>query len=144
MMKVAVVGLDDEYVAEFAKNLAEVFNIQYINFDDELCEKIVMLRNTKLEQMLYVLEQTEKELLSSCLSEKNFVISVKNSTFISNANYKYFKNVLTICIEKDSNEKTFKNIQNLIKKHCKIKINQEKIDINEVKNEILNYFNENK
>lgn len=139
LMKVVIVGLDDEFVASLTEELAKLLQIKFIDFNDLFCSNIVFMKNKQIDTMIDDLQKEEKRLLNSCVVADDFIMSVPNSTFISNLNYKIFKNVLTICVEIKNNNKIKENIQKLLKKYCKFTINKENINLNEIKNIILNY-----
>ena len=138
-MKVVVVGLDDKIVASLTKELARLLQIKFVDFDELFCSNIAFMKNKQYSKMIDELQQEEKNLLNACLKESDFVMYVPNAIYISNLNYKIFENVLTICVETENNNKINKNIEMLLKKYCKIKINNENINLNDIKNIILNY-----
>ena len=133
-MQIAVVGLDDEFVIEFSKILASKLKLEYVNFNAEFEKLLLNCDNKSLLALNNELTTKETALIRKFTQAKDVVISITNDAFISNENYKLFDNLITILIEKKETDKTLKNIEKLLKKHCKIAIKQERIDINEILN----------
>ena len=139
-MNVVIVGLDDEFCATFSKTIADFLQLEYINFETYFDDGLLFLNDYPLEDANTQFNQIEKEKLKELLNKNNIVISLNNSTFLSNQNYNLFNNHLTICVEKVEVDKILKNIQKLIKNHCKITINQEITNNKQIKNLLSNYF----
>ena len=133
-MNIAVVGLDNQFVIDFSKILASKLNLNYISFDDEFNKVLLNNNEASLLNLNDKLTTQENWLMKKLTQQKDIILSVSNDTFVSNENYKLFQNFVTIFIEKKETDKILKNIQKLIKKHCKITIKQEKIDINKILN----------
>ena len=50
-MKVAIVGLDDEFVASLTEELAQLLQIQFIDFNAQYCSNIVFMKNKEINVM---------------------------------------------------------------------------------------------
>lgn len=140
-MKIAIVGLDDDFVENFSNQLASILNLTYKSFTAEFDKYLLSTVNQSVFEIDDVLQSQEKRLLSKLLNIDNVVLSVNDDTFLSNNNYLIFKDVLTICVEKKENDKILNNIQKLIKKHCKLVIKQENFEINSILNKIRGKYN---
>lgn len=125
-MLVAIIGLDDEFAKEFAKSLASKLDVKYKDFDSELSYYFTFQKVTTLQTANEEYISSEIEFIKKLLKE-NVIISIPNDVYVSNKNYELFKDVLTIFIERKESKEVLKNIQKLIKKHCKIVIKQEKL-----------------
>ena len=140
-MKIAIVGLDDDFVENFSNQLASILNLTYKSFTAEFDKYLLSTVNQSIFEIDDVLQSQEKRLLSKLLNIDNVVLSVNDDTFLSNNNYLIFKDVLTICVDKKENDKILNNIQKLIKKHCKLVIKQENFEINSILNKIRGKYN---
>ncbi len=136
-MNVVFVGVDDEYVMKLAQAVAKLLDFVHVNFDRNL---EIILQKTELLNIKYfedALCEKEQNVIKKILSTDKQVISICNNSFLSNKNYELFKNELIICVEKIEENKILKNIEKLIKKHSLICLKQEKIDLNQLKNNIF-------
>lgn len=140
-MKIAIVGLDDDFVIEFSNQLASALNLQHVNFNSEYDKILLTSINQSLFETNDIMEEKETILLKNLIDLDNVIISINDDAFLSNVNYKLLNNILTILIEKKENDKILNNIQKLIKKHCKLIINQENIEINSILNKIRGNYN---
>ena len=139
-MKVVIVGLDDLAVVDMSKNLASTLGFKCLNFDSEFEKVLLTSKDYPLIEIDVLLERKEKMLIEYILKFDDIVLAISNNSYLSNENYKLFKDDVTICVEKEENEKILKNLQNLIKKHCKISINQQNYDISMLIDEIKKYY----
>ncbi len=142
-MNVAIVCLDDEFSEKLAETIASLLGFEYVRFNDSFQIGLISSCDFPIEKSLKEMCDLEKETLKTLLARQQIVISVPNDTFLSNQNHLLFKDFLTICVEIKINEKINKNIQKLIKKYSKITIKQEKIKLNQLKNNILKSLNKN-
>ncbi len=140
-MKIAIVGLDDDFVVDFSNQLASALGLQHINFNFEYDKVLLNSINQSVFETNEILEKQETVLLKNLIELNNVLISIDDDAFLSNSNYKLLNNVLTILIEKKENDKILNNIQKLIKKHCKLTINQENIELNSILNKIRGNYN---
>lgn len=131
-MNIAIVGLDYDFVVHFSKSLAVKMKMKFVDFENEF-EK-VMLTTDNLEILNGQAEVKEAVFLNQLAQQKNIVLSISNESFLSNRNYEVLNDFFIILIEKKEDNKILKNIQKIIKKHCKIAIKQENISINEILN----------
>lgn len=142
-MNVIIVGIDDDFVVGFSKTVAQTLGFEYVNFDTEFEKILIQTKDEYLQSFEPVLDAKERDCILTILKAEKQVISVCNNSFLSNKNYELFKDQLTIIVEKQEKEKILKNIQKLIKKHCKICLKQEKIDLNLLKNNIFKKLKNN-
>lgn len=141
-MNVVIVGIDDEFCEELSQTVAVNIACEYVNFNDLFSVDLIRSFDFPLAEANENLNQQEKLRIQTLAKRDNVVTSINHSAFLSNENYALFEQALTICVEKKQTEKILKNIQNLIKKHCKICLNQEKINLKEIKYKIKSYYNE--
>ena len=131
-MNIAIVGLDYDFVVYFSKSLAVKMKMKFVDFENEFEKE--MLTTDNLEILNGQAEVKEAVFLNQLAQQKNIVLSISNESFLSNRNYEVLNDFFIILIEKKEDKKILKNIQKIIKKHCKIAIKQENININEILN----------
>ena len=123
-MRVVVVGLNNDFVKKFSKDFASEIKCNYIDFDEELNTYLMLQSMSDLQTANEEFLILEELLIKHSLDTDNFIMSISNETYLSNDNYKLFENATTILLEKKEDDKTLRNIQKLLKKHCKIIIKQ--------------------
>lgn len=141
MKNIVIVGLDDEFVVDFAEAVALTIGFQHVNFDFEFEKELVQSKDYPLTEVDKLMKDKETKILNHLLNKDNVVLSVSNNSFLANLKNDLFNKSFTILIERKENEKLSKNIQKLIKKYCKISLKQEKINLNNLKSNILKHFN---
>lgn len=136
-MKIAVVCIENEVGMSFANSLADYMQLQYLNFQDLMVEDFVESYDFPLEYMNVQMQMIEKQQIKKMNFLGNCVVFIENETFLSNGNHQLLNGFKTICLEIKTDDTTKINIQKLIKKYCKISINQENINLFNIKNIIL-------
>ena len=133
-MRVVFVGLNNDFVKEFAKEFASELKINYMDFDEELNAYLILQKVSTLQTANEEFLTLEELLIKQLLDADNFIMSISNEVYLSNENYKLFENTLTLLMEKKEDDKILINIQKLLKKHCKITIKQDKIEMKKILN----------
>lgn len=138
VMKIAIVGLDDKFVIDFANQLAKLLNLKHQNFAIEFNRVLLNFINVSSSDFL---QAQESALMQRLINEENKILSLSGDEYLSNKNYLFFKNTTTIFMERKEKNKILNNIQKLIKKHCEITIKQNKFKTNEIANKIRGKYN---
>ena len=124
MSNIIVVSMDEEKSTNMAKKLSKQLKFNYIDAGERFDE--FLLSTMDLPTMLVdeILNLQESELLSELAKEQNAVIKVANDTFLSNENYKIFKNSTVVLLVVEKLGKTKRAIENHIKKYANVIINE--------------------
>lgn len=133
-MRVVFVGINNNFVKEFAKEFASELEINYIDFDEKLDAYLILQKVSTLQAANEEFLTLEELLIKQLLNADNFVMSISNEIYLSNEHCKLFENAITIMLEKKEDDKILINIQKLLKKHCKFAIKQEKIEMKKILN----------
>jgi len=91
---------------------------------------LLVSNNEPLFFMNEIWGKREGENIFDVAQKYDVVISIRDDSFLSNEHYELFADSLTILIEREETDKIRNNIQNLIKKHCKMSFSQENFDFN--------------
>ena len=123
-MNILVTSLNFDYAQEIAQKIAKKLKCKVLNAN-ELFNKTLLLSIGN--PILLVDEELNLKETELCLKVSNFdgVVAISDDMFISNENYKYFKNSQKILVFSKNLGKIKKNIENLVKQHCNYSINYE-------------------
>lgn len=119
MEKIIVFGLNFEDVQQISRAIAKKLNLKFFNAK-QIFNKTLL--KSAVDPVLLVDDiLNEKEsLLCAQLAEQNGVVAMSDDMFLSNENYKYFKNFTKILIKSKTNSKLKQNIENLLQTHATI------------------------
>ena len=119
MEKFIIFGLDFEQVQATARSLSKKLNLKFLNAG-EIFNK-TLLKSANDPVLLIDDELNEQEsLLCQKLSEQEGVIAMADDMFLSNENYKFFKNFTKILLKSNTKSKLKQNIENLLQSHATI------------------------
>jgi len=138
-MNIAIVGGEYEFAKQFSKTLANKLNLEPIDFKTEF-EKVLLSLNCSIFVENEILQVKETQMLQEFCVKKNVVLQVSEDVIFSNGNYKYLNNNFIIYINSKKINNFENNIKKLIKNKINIEINQEKINFNEIINNIRGYY----
>ena len=125
MENITIVSMDNELAKHVAKQLSKKLNVEFLDAGYEL-EK-VLLRDAKLSVFDETTATKEKMLIALLTKQSNSVVAIENEMFLSNENYKQCKGI-TVLLEINNKEEMLENLQNLIKKHCKISTKETRVE----------------
>ncbi len=98
MKNIVVVSLIDEKAKNIAQNLAKKLKFTYIDADEKFEDYLLSSFEAPTILVDEILNAKESELLGELAKERNAVIKVSNDAFLSNVNYKLFKNCIVLLI----------------------------------------------
>lgn len=117
-MNITLFGMDDTAVINLALELSKKLNIKHINatiaFSDYL-----MSKDKKCNENL---EKLEKCFIEKISNFNNVIISIPHDMFISNKNYKFFKNSLKIHVKINLSVEILKNLDKLLEKYSNLSV----------------------
>ena len=117
-MNITLFGIDDTAVINLALELSKKLNIKHINatiaFSDYL-----MSKDKKSNKNL---EKLEKCFIEKISNFNNVIISIPHDMFISNKNYKFFKNSLKIHVKFNLSVEILKNLDKLLEKYSNLSV----------------------
>lgn len=130
MGNIVIVGIDKIFCANVAKELSNKINFNFINAGEKFEKLLVATSGQNVFLMDDILQQKETEFLNKLSQKNNVVLFVDDDMFLSNENYKLFKNSKIILMENEKLNENHLKIQKIIKKYCNYSINIENFDIN--------------
>ena len=89
-MRVVFVGLNNDFVKEFAKEFASELKINYMDFDEELNAYLILQKVSTLQTANEEFLTLEELLIKQLLDADNFIMSISNEIYLSNEHYKLF------------------------------------------------------
>ena len=117
MKKIIIFGLEYEQVQEIAHSVSKKLNLKFLN-SQQIFNK-TLLKSASDPVLLIDDELNEQESkLCKKLAEQDGVIAMSDDMFLSNENYKYFKNFAKILIKSKTHSKIKQNIENLLQSHA--------------------------
>lgn len=134
MKSLLIVGIDNEFVHNFAEILAKVMKFEFVDVDLEFEKVLINSFDSPIFEADEILIHKERMLLGGLTKRENIVLCVKDNTFLSNENYSVCSNSLVITIEKQNLNKIENNIQNLLKQHSTFCVLQSELTIEKMIN----------
>lgn len=132
MKNLTIVGIDNDFVKSFAKNIADKLGYNYIDANEEFDKILLANNNYPMFLLDEILVQKESHLIDELLTKDKTIISISDDMFLSNEHYKKFEFSTSIIIMDENLDKTRMKIQNLIKKYTKFAFNKNKIKANDI------------
>lgn len=124
MENIVIVGIDKDFCITISKQLSKSIKFKFVNAEEKFQSLLISTAQESVFLIDDFLNQKETEILIEILKSKQSIIFVPNDMFLSNKNYKIFKDVKTILIEDDSLNEIMLKIQKGIKNYCKYSINK--------------------
>lgn len=124
MENIVIVGIDKDFCITISKQLSKSIKFKFVNAEEKFQSLLISTAQESVFLIDDFLNQKETEILIEILKSKQSIIFVPNDMFLSNKNYKIFKDVKTILIEDDSLNEIMLKIQKRIKNYCKYSINK--------------------
>lgn len=119
MKKIIIFGLNFEDVKQTARAISKNFNLKFFNAQ-EIFNK-TLLKSADYPVLLIDDELNAQEsLLCKRLTDQEGVVAMSDDMFLSNENYKNFKNFTKILLKSKTNSKLKQNIENLLQTHATI------------------------
>ena len=120
MKNIIIFGLNFEQVQEIARSISKKLSLKFLNAK-EIFNK-TLLKSASDPVLLIDDELNEQEsLLCKKISEQSGVVAaMPDDMFLSNENYKYFKNFTKILLKSNTKSKLKQNIENLLQTHATI------------------------
>ncbi len=132
MKNLTIVGIDNDFVKSFAKNIADKLGYNYIDANEEFDKILLANNNYPMFLLDEILVQKESHLIDELLTKDKTIISISDDMFLSNEHYKKFEFSTSIIIMDENLDKTRMKIQNLIKKYTKFAFNKNEIKANDI------------
>lgn len=133
MDSIVIVGMNKDYCKTLSNTLAKIFNFKYVDAESEFENLLINSFDHPMMLVDDILREKETEFLTQLSKLTDVVIYLADDTYLSNEHYKIFKNFNTILVETNCKNKILKNIQNLLKKYCKFSVNEQNLNIDELK-----------
>ena len=120
MKNIIIFGLNFEQVQEIARSISKKLSLKFLNAK-EIFNK-TLLKSVSDPVLLIDDELNEQEsLLCKKISEQNGVVAaMPDDMFLTNENYKNFKNFTKILLKSNTKSKLKQNIENLLQTHATI------------------------
>lgn len=120
MKNIIIFGLNFEQVQEIARSISKKLSLKFLNAK-EIFNK-TLLKSASDPVLLIDDELNEQEsLLCKKISEQSGVVAaMPDDMFLSNENYKNFKNFTKILLKSNTKSKLKQNIENLLQTHATI------------------------
>ena len=120
MKNIIIFGLNFEQVQEIARSISKKLSLKFLNAK-EIFNK-TLLKSASDPVLLIDDELNEQEsLLCKKISEQSGVVAaMPDDMFLSNENYKNFKNFTKILLKSNTKSKLKQNIENLLQSHATI------------------------
>lgn len=155
MKNVLIVCYDKKMLKTISQVVAKSIKMQYVDADRCLDLDLVENKNTTLNEAGAELRYAEERLIDDILTLQNCVVSMSPSIFISNDNFKEFKEFYKVYIHIDKNILTikgdkhkikqemllFEQISMFLKENCNFTIDAGRRTINDLATETLNKIN---
>ncbi len=132
MKNITIVGIDNNFVKSFAKNIADKLGYNYLDANEQFDKILLANNNYPMFILDEILAQKENLLIDDLISKDKTVISISDDMFLSNEHYKKFEFSTTILVLDENLDKTRAGIQNLIKKYTKFTFNKNEIKTNDI------------
>ena len=123
MKNIVVVSLIDEKAKNIAQNLAKRLKFTYIDADERFENCLLSSFEAPTILVDEILNVKESELLGELAKERNAVIKVSNDAFLSNGNYKLFKNCIVLLIT-TAKGKIKETIENRLKTYANVVVDE--------------------
>ena len=119
MKKIIIFGLNFEQVQAIAHSISKKLNLKFLNAQ-QIFNKTLLKSAT--DPMLLIDDELNEEesLLCQKLAEQEGVIAMPDDMFLSNENFKNFKNFTKILLKTKTSSKIKQNIENLLQSHATI------------------------
>ena len=130
MQNIVVVCLDYDCALKIGKQLSNILNMQLYNADEFIKNSLLNTLDYPIIISNEIMQIKENAGLIELSKKEKVVITITDDEFISNGNYKLFKNSFIILLEIDTSNKIKQNIQKLIKKHCETSVIIKNLEIN--------------
>lgn len=129
MKNIVVLSLNEEKACFLAENLAKKLKFSYIDAGERFDDYLISSIDAPTILVDEILNLKESELLSDLAKENNAVIKVANDAFLSNENYKIFKNCIVVLVLTEKLGKTKRAIEEQIKKYSNVVVNENATEI---------------
>ncbi len=129
MKNIVIVSLKEEKACDLANKLAKTLKYNYIDADERFEEYLLDTIDAPTMLVDEILNAKESELLADLCKEQNAVIKTAADTFLSNENYKTFKNCIVVLVTIEKLGKTKSAVENAIKKYANIVISENDSEI---------------
>ena len=129
MKNIVIVSLKEEKACDLANKLAKTLKYNYIDADERFEEYLLDTIDAPTMLVDEILNAKESELLADLCKEQNAVIKTAADTFLSNENYKTFKNCIVVLVTIEKLGKIKRAVENAIKKYANIVISENDSEI---------------
>lgn len=119
MEKIIVFGLNFEDVQKISRSIAKKLNLKFFNAKEIFSRTLLKSAGDPVLLVDDILNEKESQLCAQ-LAEQNGVVAMSDDMFLSNENYKNFKNFTKILIKSQTKNKLKQNIENLLQTHATI------------------------
>lgn len=106
--KIVIVGFDVELIKEVSKLLAQLLNVQSVDLDEQVNIKLMKCLEVELQQAGTIMNNIEKDIIRKAISS-NCIISVSTEMFMSNNNFKLFKDYIKVHVKLSANNLRLKS-----------------------------------
>lgn len=122
-VNICIVGRDEKYLKYLATSIAQNLHLPCVDAKAEFNSFLIKSVHYPTAVVEDFLEKQESKLLKLFSKTENVVIYVPDDMYLSNNNYKLFKNNVTVSIIDENVDEIQSKIQNLLKSLTKLSFN---------------------
>ena len=120
MKKIIIFGLNFEQVQEVARSVSKKLNLKFLNASNIFNKTLLESANDPVLLIDDELNEQESLLCQKLAAQDDVVVAMSDDMFLSNENYKNFKNFTKILLKTKTSSKIKQNIENLLQSHSTI------------------------
>ena len=120
MSNIVVFGLDYQNVCSSAIKLAKLMHLKFVNGGEMFNKVLLKSADQPLLLINEELNSAESAICEKLSSQSNAIIAIPDDMFLSNENFKNFKNSTKILLKMPLKSKIKQNIENLLANHATI------------------------
>ncbi len=120
MSNIVVFGLDYQNVCSSAIKLAKLMHLKFVNGGEMFNKVLLKSADQPLLLINEELNSAESAICEKLSSQSNAIIAIPDDMFLSNENFKNFKNSTKILLKTPLKSKIKQNIENLLANHATI------------------------
>ena len=120
MSNIVVFGLDYQNVCSSAIKLAKLMHLKFVNGGEMFNKLLLKSADQPLLLINEELNSAESAICEKLSAQSNAIIAIPDDMFLSNENFKNFKNSTKILLKTPLKSKIKQNIENLLANHATI------------------------